>query len=421
VVAKPAGAGLGRSRGGMDEVVSAFENRVVALGEGAHSGGGKVPGVPVGQAPPAVVTVGQAEVLDNVLRLTPLAKGVGQRGAAWLNEPVNVRAGFEVIFRVKVTAPVDLDGTPAQPADGFAFVMHRDPRLRAALGGSGTQLGYGGMENVIAVQFGVQPSCAREHPKDPAKQLGLDDDEKILCQKKSDSRNYFWVRKGDLGKRVYNPFNTSEVITAPKLENLTMNTLFTANKSRARGADDFDPSDEDVDELLRHRVNAISVQTDGVRPVSTAPVHSRGHASLSEYDIDLGDGKEHQIRIVFEPSRFATKSAEHSVMSSDYWRREWDWHSQSAGDAERHEPKKKRSKITRSHHHLSVYVDDNFRAKLSIQVDLNDWLSDVEHWDGHMIAGLTASTGRLYAEHAITSWELYQAKDRLDTYSRPTC
>lgn len=58
-------------------------------------------------------------------------------------------------------------------------VLHRDPKRTAALGGSGTQLGYGGLENVIAVQFAVHPSCAEQHADDPVKKLELDANEKV--------------------------------------------------------------------------------------------------------------------------------------------------------------------------------------------------------------------------------------------------
>jgi len=78
------------------------------------------------------------------------------------------------------------------------------------------------------------------------------------------------------------------------------------------------PPDTTLVHLPHHACTPPPPQ-DGVRPVSTAPVHSRGHASLSEYDIDLGDGKEHQIRIVFEPSRFATVRAGTSTRRARAW------------------------------------------------------------------------------------------------------
>ncbi|KAJ1635583.1 hypothetical protein T492DRAFT_452577 [Pavlovales sp. CCMP2436] len=127
---------------------------------------------------PLVLTIGQAEVLNNVLRLTPLVKGVGQAGAAWLLRPLSVMHGFETLFKLRITRP-KVGRHCNDPADGFAFVLHRDPKRAAALGGSGTQLGYGGMENVIAVQFCVRPSCAEQHAEDPVKSLALDFNEKV--------------------------------------------------------------------------------------------------------------------------------------------------------------------------------------------------------------------------------------------------
>jgi hypothetical protein len=128
---------------------------------------------------PLVLTVGQAQVLNNVLRLTPLVQGVGQAGAAWMVQPLSVLHGFELLFKFRVTPPPPTDRKASFPADGFAFVLHRDPRRTAALGGSGTQLGYGGLENAIAVQFCMHPSCASQHEDDPVKKLDLDANEKV--------------------------------------------------------------------------------------------------------------------------------------------------------------------------------------------------------------------------------------------------
>lgn len=42
----------------------------------------------------------------------------------------------------------------------------------------------------------------------------------------------------------------------------------------------------------------------GIGPVSTSPFHSRGHVALNDHGIDLADGAEHSVRIVFEKSRY---------------------------------------------------------------------------------------------------------------------
>lgn len=69
-------------------------------------------------------------------------------------------------------------------------------------------------------------------------------------------------------------------------------------------------------------------------------------------------------------------------------------------------------------HHLSVFIDNDFKSKLSLQLDLNEVFRGLERWDGRLYAGFTASTGRLYGEHAITEWEVYEA-ERPPDHNRP--
>ena len=79
-------------------------------------------------------------------------------------------------------------------------------------------------------------------------------------------------------------------------------------------------------------------------------------------------------------------------------------------------------RITDGEHHLSIFIDNDFKSQLSLQLDLNEVFQGLEKWDGRLYAGFTASTGRFYAEHAITEWEVYEAErppDRLRASARP--
>lgn len=73
-------------------------------------------------------------------------------------------------------------------------------------------------------------------------------------------------------------------------------------------------------------------------------------------------------------------------------------------------------KLVDGAHHLSVFIDDEYSAKLSLQLDFNEVFRGLERWDGRLFAGFTASTGRLYAESAITDWEVYEAEAPLGDY-----
>lgn len=70
-------------------------------------------------------------------------------------------------------------------------------------------------------------------------------------------------------------------------------------------------------------------------------------------------------------------------------------------------------KLVEGAHHLLVFIDDDLSAKLSLQVDFNETFKGVDRWDGRLFAGFTASTGRTYAESAITDWEVYEAEPPL--------
>lgn len=99
------------------------------------------------------------------LRLTPSRPRA--RGSVWYHLPVPVHGGFEALFTFKVTDQSrhctkhrDLDFSLelyekcwVRGGDGIAFVVHDDPNRTEALGGSGGDLGYGGIARSVAVEL----------------------------------------------------------------------------------------------------------------------------------------------------------------------------------------------------------------------------------------------------------------------------
>ena len=83
---------------------------------------------------------GDATVSGNVLRLTP--DQPGKAGSAFLTVPYQItpKTTIETAFSFS-TGGVNGDGT--RGADGFAFVIHNDPRGHSALGNVGEGLGFG--------------------------------------------------------------------------------------------------------------------------------------------------------------------------------------------------------------------------------------------------------------------------------------
>jgi hypothetical protein len=97
---------------------------------------------------------GSAAPLGTVLELTPAANG--QSGSVWYSQPVVVASGFDTTFRFSIAQPF------ASGADGFAFVVHDDPRGVIALGDPGSSMGYGAeptsplgtaIANSLAIEF----------------------------------------------------------------------------------------------------------------------------------------------------------------------------------------------------------------------------------------------------------------------------
>lgn len=85
--------------------------------------------------------VGEADTLDNHLRLT--RTGQGGAGAAWYTtSKAGLNAGFRTTFRTSIQ-----NGT----ADGFAFVIQ--DAAADAIGGTGSDLGYAGIARSVAIEF----------------------------------------------------------------------------------------------------------------------------------------------------------------------------------------------------------------------------------------------------------------------------
>ena len=73
--------------------------------------------------------------------LTLTDNGFGEARSAFYNTPQDyiTGGGFTAQFDYQATG----GGAPANPADGFAFVLQNDPRGASALGGNGNALGQG--------------------------------------------------------------------------------------------------------------------------------------------------------------------------------------------------------------------------------------------------------------------------------------
>ena len=85
--------------------------------------------------------VEDASQVGDVLRLTPARKG--RIGVAWYSVKQSVANGFSTTFEFQMTPD-----SASIPGKGFAFVVQnfRDH-------GSGSAIGYHGLENSIAVEF----------------------------------------------------------------------------------------------------------------------------------------------------------------------------------------------------------------------------------------------------------------------------
>lgn len=113
------------------------------------------------------------------LRLT--SSHQGQVGSVWYEKRVPVLTGFETSFSFQVTDHSRSCSEHLDPSltanrlhrscavhggDGFAFVVHADGKDTAAIGRDGEDLGYGGMNNSLAIEFDLWTNVASQQDSD---------------------------------------------------------------------------------------------------------------------------------------------------------------------------------------------------------------------------------------------------------------
>jgi hypothetical protein len=377
---------------------------------------------------PLINLVGDAEVANGALDLTPLRKGIGLSGAAWFYRPLSVIEGFETEFTFVIKAPPDevlweeegqderkvieesrqhgreygkREFDPdsgrwfrrARASDGFAFVLQLDKTCRIeegpkanqsrALGSSGLQLGYGGLTSCFAVQFATQPSCKRYTIKKNKNSDGEGDGTKFLCSlmyepklyasgkiDKDNSRSsHFYVNAEYAGKECICP-TSGKIFVAPELP------------------PERKPELEKVE--LSHHCDRVSVQCPGVHPKhanTSGPAACMATAKVPELD----DGRQHTARILLERNRF-----------------------HAAGVARTDEEKaalEATGALTEGNptHRLLVYVDDMQHALINLELDISDVFGEtLAETGGRMFAGFTAGTGRANGSHIIKSWRFFE-------------
>jgi hypothetical protein len=113
------------------------------------------------------------------VRLTP--SGPSKKGSMWFHSEINVNNGFDTYFTFQITdhskectthrdqyfSQMHHTTCSVRGGDGFAFVVQRDPDGINALGQDGGQMGFGGIENSLAVAFDTWPNPGFD-------QLGVD-------------------------------------------------------------------------------------------------------------------------------------------------------------------------------------------------------------------------------------------------------
>lgn len=102
---------------------------------------------------------------DVRLRLTP--SGPSKRGSIWFTDPAPVNNGFDTYFTFQISdhskqctlnkdqyfTMVHHRTCSVRGADGFAFVIQYSNQGLSAMGGVGAQMGFGGIENSLAIAF----------------------------------------------------------------------------------------------------------------------------------------------------------------------------------------------------------------------------------------------------------------------------
>lgn len=101
-----------------------------------------------------------------MLRVVPASSG--QAGAAYSTTPVTLGSGnsFSTQFQFRITDPGGID-----PADGITFVLSAGS---SGLGGAGGGIGYGGVNNSVAIEFDTYQNGEYGDPND--NHVGIDVD-----------------------------------------------------------------------------------------------------------------------------------------------------------------------------------------------------------------------------------------------------
>lgn len=99
------------------------------------------------------------------VRLTP--SNPSKKGAMWFADPVQVSNGFDTLFSFQISdhskqctlykdqylSMTNYRTCSVHGADGFAFVIHFHPNTTSTIGDVGGQMGFGGIENSLAIAF----------------------------------------------------------------------------------------------------------------------------------------------------------------------------------------------------------------------------------------------------------------------------
>jgi len=239
---------------------------------------------------------------------------------------------------------------------------------RRRLGTSGIQLGYGGLTRCLAVHFATQPSCAERRKTTKA----VGEEGGVLCTLPPPHDHIFLVPRSLSGKECICPF-TEVHFTAPPLEDAT----------------DAMPASTEYEYVdLSHHRDRLSVQSAGAHANSSGPEASLASSAMPPLD----DGAPHRARILLERNRLHDPRLPRAAASHDD--DEAAGSSTSGGGAS---------------YRLLVYVDNMHVALVNMELELRDIFGEGdERWDGAMIAGFTAGTGKRAAAHSITSWSLHE-------------
>jgi hypothetical protein len=109
------------------------------------------------------------------VRLTP--SGPSKAGSIWYRDDVPVNNGFDTYFTFQITdhskeCTLHSDQyftlrhhrtCSVHGGDGFAFVVQNDPNTTATIGGNGGQMGFGGIENSVAIAFDTWQNPGDDH------------------------------------------------------------------------------------------------------------------------------------------------------------------------------------------------------------------------------------------------------------------